>query len=164
MVGGLRESKVRCIDTTPNTSRYHGAVGADRNCTGPEKASRAREKAVCWHNQHYPTRRVARCNRTEQNRTEQNRTILSRAKHNRAVLYYTILYSTVQYYILYYVMQKRKKGSRAVSAFLLEIWPTHHSSLRHAQELQNLEPIRQYIQYKHFSPFGSIVSRHREIR
>ena len=52
----------------------------------------------------------------ERNRTEQNTTILSRAKHNRAVLYYTILYCTVLYIILCYV---KKKGSRAVSAFLV---------------------------------------------
>ena len=48
MVGGLWESKVRCIDTIPNTSRYHGGMGADKNCTGPEKAWRVRETA-CWH-------------------------------------------------------------------------------------------------------------------
>ena len=55
MVGGLWESKVRCIDTIPNTSRYHGGMGADKNCTGPEKAWRVRETA-CWHyrnNMHY---------------------------------------------------------------------------------------------------------------
>ena len=52
MFGGLCESKVRCIDTIPNTSRFQGGIGADKNCTGPEKALRAREKAACWHNQH----------------------------------------------------------------------------------------------------------------
>ena len=31
MVGGLWESKVRCIDTIPNTSECHGVMGADRN-------------------------------------------------------------------------------------------------------------------------------------
>ena len=50
MVGRLWESKVRCIDTMPNTSRCHGVMGADRNCTGPENVERAREKAACWHN------------------------------------------------------------------------------------------------------------------
>ena len=45
MVGGLWESKIRCIDTTPNTSRCHGGMGADKNCTGPEKAGRVRETA-----------------------------------------------------------------------------------------------------------------------
>ena len=62
MVGGLCESKVRCIDTIPNTPR---CMEADNKCTGPEKASRAREKAACWHNPNNPTRRVAKCNRTE---------------------------------------------------------------------------------------------------
>ena len=87
----------------------------------------------------------------ERNRTEPSRTILSRAKHNRAVLYYTILYYTILYYtILYYTILyctvlyiilcyvKNKKGSRAVSAFSVQIWHHHHSSLRHAQELKKL--------------------------
>ena len=87
MVGGLWESKVRCIDTIPNTSPCHGVMGADRNCTGPENMERAREKAACWHNPNNPTRRVARCNRTEQNRT-----ILSRA-------YTTEQYHTIQHNI-----------------------------------------------------------------
>ena len=47
---------------------------------------------------------------------------------------------------------------------MVKILPTHHSSLRHAQELQNLEPIRQYICCKVLFLFGSIVSRRREIR
>ena len=29
MVGGLWESKARCVDTIPNTSRCHGVMGAD---------------------------------------------------------------------------------------------------------------------------------------
>ena len=49
MVAGLWKSKVRSIGTVPNTSRCHGGMGADKNCTGPEKASRVREKAACWH-------------------------------------------------------------------------------------------------------------------
>ena len=31
MVGGLWISKVRCIDTIPNTSECHGVMRADRN-------------------------------------------------------------------------------------------------------------------------------------
>ena len=50
MVGGLWESKVRRIGTVPNTSRCRGVMRADKNCTGPEKLERAREKAACWHN------------------------------------------------------------------------------------------------------------------
>ena len=51
--------------------------------------------------------------------------------------------------MLHIVIKKRKKRnekcSRAVSAFLHQNWPTHHSSLRHAQELQNWQPTCQYI-------------------
>ena len=43
--------------------------------------------------------------------------------------------------------KKQKKGSRAVSAFSLQILHPHHSSLRHAQELQNWQPTLWYICY-----------------
>ena len=59
---------------------------------------------------------------------------------------------------------KKKKSSRAVSAFSLENWHPHHSSLRHAQELQNWQPTLRYIFYGLMFLFGSIVSRRREIQ
>ena len=101
----------------------------------------------------------------ERNRTEHNNIEQSKTQQSSTILYYTILYCTVLYIILCYVKKKKKKkGSRAVSAFQGQILHHHHSSLRHAQELQNLEPIRQYICWGVNFLFGSIVSRRREIR
>ena len=66
--------------------------------------------------------------------------------------------------MLCYVKQKtKKKGSRAVSAFSVKILHHHHSSLRHAQELQNWQQTCRYIWWVAHFLFGSIVSRRREI-
>ena len=77
----LTQARSGAINLAANTSIHFvrgsfsvwlDCVASMRNVTGKK---RARETA-CWHYQNNPTRRVARCKRTEQNKVEQNRAAL----------------------------------------------------------------------------------------